>query len=136
MTTFCHATLLTVVSCVTQSPLWLAAPWGVEPPRATLWGACFEHILLRVLCPSPSPPVHSLQGISLNTLYLCASWRTLLWTCSIRSRRQCSSWLAACWSSVSSWPRGFLVGIRISTSGSLNARKPRSCNNWLPDGSG
>src|SRR3989442_1205371 len=54
----------------------------------------------------------------------------------LHCRRQCSSWLAACGSSVSSWPRGFLVGIRISTSGSLNARKPRSCNNWLPAGSG
>src|SRR5215475_11750712 len=136
MTTFCHATLLTVVSCVTQSSLCLAAPWGVEPPRATLWGACFEHILLRVLCPSPSPPVHSLQGISLHTLYLCASWRTLLLTCSIRSRRWWSAWLARSCSRVSSPPRGFFVGMRISTSGSVKDRKPRSCNNPLPAGRG
>jgi hypothetical protein len=34
------------------------------------------------------------------------------------------------------WPRGFLVGMRISTSGSVNARKPRSCNNRLRAGKG
>src|SRR5438128_11927762 len=32
--------------------------------------------------------------------------------------------------------RGFLVGMRISTWGSVNARKPRSCNNRLPAGKG
>ena len=37
---------------------------------------------------------------------------------------------------VSSAPRGFFVGIRISTCGSVNDRKPRSCNNPLPAGSG
>jgi len=37
---------------------------------------------------------------------------------------------------VSSWPRGFLVGMRISTWGSVNARKPRSCTNRLPAGKG
>src|SRR5712692_10041715 len=61
---------------------------------------------------------------------------TLLLTCSIRSRRPCSAWLASCCSRVSSWPRGFLVGIRMSTWGSVNARKPRSCNNRLPTGKG
>jgi hypothetical protein len=29
-----------------------------------------------------------------------------------------------------------LVGMRISTWGSVNARKPRSCNSWLPAGKG
>ena len=33
-------------------------------------------------------------------------------------------------------PRGFFVGMRISTCGSVNARKPRSCNNRLPAGKG
>src|SRR5438445_3201349 len=61
---------------------------------------------------------------------------TLLLTCSIRSRRQCRAWLASCCSRDSSWPRGFLVGMRISTWGSMNARKPRSCNNRLPAGKG
>jgi len=37
---------------------------------------------------------------------------------------------------VSSAPRGFFVGMRISTSGSVKDRKPRSCNNPLPAGSG
>jgi hypothetical protein len=32
--------------------------------------------------------------------------------------------------------RGLLVGIRISPWGSVNARKPRSCNNRLPAGKG
>jgi len=32
--------------------------------------------------------------------------------------------------------RGFLVGMRIATSGKVNARKPRSCNNPLPSGNG
>ena len=31
---------------------------------------------------------------------------------------------------------GFFVGMRISTSGSVKDRKPRSCNNPLPAGSG
>src|SRR5439155_32709 len=57
---------------------------------------------------------------------------TLLLTCSIRSRRWCRAWLASSCSSVSSWPRGFLVGMRISTWGSVNARKPRSCKRRLP----
>jgi hypothetical protein len=30
----------------------------------------------------------------------------------------------------------FFVGMRISTCGSVNARKPRSCNNRLPAGKG
>src|SRR5712671_3483472 len=54
---------------------------------------------------------------------------TLLLTCSIRSRRWWSAWLARCCSRVSSAPRGFFVGMRISTSGSVNDRKPRPCNN-------
>ena len=32
--------------------------------------------------------------------------------------------------------RGFLVGMRISTWGSVNARKPKSCNSRLPAGKG
>ena len=36
----------------------------------------------------------------------------------------------------SSWPRGFFVGMRIVTSGSVNARKPRSCKSRLPAGKG
>src|SRR5467141_60043 len=61
---------------------------------------------------------------------------TLLLTCSIRSRRWCSTWFALCCASVRSSPRGFLVGMRISTWGSVKARKPRSCNNRLPAGKG
>ena len=30
----------------------------------------------------------------------------------------------------------FFVGMRISTWGNVNARKPRSCNSWLPAGKG
>ena len=41
-----------------------------------------------------------------------------------------------CCSRVSSSPWGFLVGMRISTWGSVKARKPRSCNNRLPAGKG
>ena len=33
-------------------------------------------------------------------------------------------------------PRGFFVGMRISTWGRVNDRKPRSCNNPLPAGRG
>jgi hypothetical protein len=57
---------------------------------------------------------------------------TLLLTGSMRRRRWCRTWLVSFCSSVSFWPRGFLVGMRISTWGSVNARKPRSCNNRLP----
>src|SRR5262245_61895158 len=45
-------------------------------------------------------------------------------------------WLARSCSRVSSAPRGFFVGMRISTSGSVKDRKPRSCHNPLPAGSG
>src|SRR5215470_2462539 len=61
---------------------------------------------------------------------------TLLLTCSIRSRRWWSAWLSRSCSRVSSPPRGFFVGMRISTSGSVKDRKPRSCNNPLPAGKG
>src|SRR5713101_190194 len=76
VTAFRGSTRQPAVSCVTMASLWLAAPLGVEPHRATLSGKlqtpfCFGSWRL-----FPWPPVHSLQGISLNTLYLCASWRT------------------------------------------------------------
>src|SRR5712691_2640945 len=76
VTAFRGSTRQPAVSCVTMASLWLAAPLGVEPHRATLSGKlqtpfCFGSWRL-----FPCPPVHSLQGISLNTLYLCASWRT------------------------------------------------------------
>ena len=41
-----------------------------------------------------------------------------------------------CCARVSSSPRGCFMGMRISTSGSVNARKPRSCNNRLWVGKG
>ena len=44
--------------------------------------------------------------------------------------------IGPCSSNDSSWPRGFFVGMRIVTSGSVNARKPRSCKSWLPAGKG
>ena len=34
------------------------------------------------------------------------------------------------------WPWGFLIGMRITTSGSVNARNPRSCKSRLPAGKG
>src|SRR5262245_18675328 len=43
---------------------------------------------------------------------------------------------ARCCARVSSSPRGFFLGMRISTWGSVNARKPNSCNNRLLAGSG
>ena len=53
---------------------------------------------------------------------------TLLLTCSIRSRRWWRLWLALSCSRDNSPPRGFFLGMRIATWGSVNARKPRSCN--------
>ena len=61
---------------------------------------------------------------------------TLLLTCSIRSRREWSAWLALCCAGGSSAPGGFFVGMRISTWGRVKARKPRSCNSRLPAGRG
>src|SRR5262245_9101267 len=57
---------------------------------------------------------------------------TLLLICSIRSRRWWGGWFALCCSRVSSLPRVVLVGMRITTSGSVNARNPRSCKSRLP----
>ena len=48
---------------------------------------------------------------------------TLLLTCSIRSRREWSAWLALCCAGDSSAPGGFLVGMRISTWGRVKAMK-------------
>ena len=61
---------------------------------------------------------------------------TLLLTCSIRSRREWSAWLALCCARGRSAPGGFLVGMRISTWGRVKAMKPRSCNSRLPAGNG
>ena len=61
---------------------------------------------------------------------------TRLLRCSIRRRRQCRAWLGSVCARVRSSPRGFLVGMRLSTWGSLKARKPRSCPNRLPAGEG
>jgi hypothetical protein len=61
---------------------------------------------------------------------------TLLLTCSIRRRRALSARFAVCCATGRSAPGGFLVGMRISTSGSVKPRKPRSCNNRLPAGKG
>src|SRR5262244_1273214 len=61
---------------------------------------------------------------------------TLLLTCSIRSRRWLSAWFARCCSRVSSSPCGFLVGMRLSTCGSVKARKPRFYNHRLRAGKG
>jgi hypothetical protein len=38
------------------------------------------------------------------------------------------------YTSLTTLARGFLVGMRISTCGSVNARQPRACNNRLPAG--
>src|SRR4051794_330473 len=51
-------------------------------------------------------------------------------------RREWSAWLALCCARGSSAPGGFFLGMRISTWGSVKARKPRSCNSRLPAGKG
>jgi hypothetical protein len=56
---------------------------------------------------------------------------TLLVTGSIR-RRGLSAWFALCCANVSASPRGFVVGMRIATWGSVHARKPKSCKSRLP----
>src|SRR5690349_23930760 len=54
----------------------------------------------------------------------------------MRRRRELSTRLACCCAKGRSAPGGFFVGMRISTSGSVKPRKPRSCNNRLPAGRG
>ena len=61
---------------------------------------------------------------------------SLLLTCSIRMRRRAMRRFAAFWARVSARPRGFLVGMMISTWSSVKARKPRSWSNRLPVGKG
>ena len=93
-------------------------------------GSCVGHSRV----PSPDrehPPSHKrMRSFTIRQRL------TLLLTCSIRSRRWWSAWLARSCSRVSSPPRGFFIGMRISTWGSVNDRKPRACNNPLPAGSG
>ena len=59
---------------------------------------------------------------------------TLLVTCSIRTRRRAMHRLATYCTRVRARPRGFLVGMMISTWSRVNARKPRSWSNRLPAG--
>ena len=61
---------------------------------------------------------------------------TLLLTCSMRTRRRAIRRLAAFCALVRARPRGFLVGMMISTWSSVKAKKPRSCRNRLPAGKG
>src|SRR2546430_1099954 len=50
----------------------------------------------------------------------------------MRIRRWCRAWLESCCSSVRSSLCGFLLGMRISTCGSVKARTPTSGHNELP----
>ena len=47
-----------------------------------------------------------------------------------------STWWARCCSRARCWPRGCFVGLRITTAGSVHARKPRACHNRLWAGKG
>jgi hypothetical protein len=61
---------------------------------------------------------------------------TLLLTCSMRTRRRAMRRFAAFCARVRRRPRGFRVGMMMSTWSSVNAKKPRSCSNRLPAGKG
>ena len=60
----------------------------------------------------------------------------LLLTCSMRTRRRAMRRFAVFCACVRARPRGFLVGMMMSTRSSVNARKPRSWSNRLPAGKG
>lgn len=61
---------------------------------------------------------------------------TLLLTCSMRTRRRAMRRFVAFCARVKARPRGFRVGMMISTWSSVNARKPRSWSKRLPAGKG
>ena len=61
---------------------------------------------------------------------------TQLLTCSMRTRRRAMRRFAAFWARVRALPRGFLVGMMLSTWSSVNANKPRSWSHRLPTGQG
>ena len=61
---------------------------------------------------------------------------TLLLTCSLRTHRRARRGFAAFCARVGFRPRGFRVGIIISTWSGVHARKPRSWSNWRPAGKG
>jgi hypothetical protein len=61
---------------------------------------------------------------------------TLLLTCSMRTRRRAMRRFAVFCARVRGRPRGFLVGMMMSTRSIVNARKPRSWSNRLPAGKG
>jgi hypothetical protein len=69
------------------------------------------------------------------------SWRMRqrlrrLLTGSIRTRRQALRRFTACCLRVRARPRGFFVGMTVSTWSSVNARKPPSWSHRLPAGQG
>jgi hypothetical protein len=61
---------------------------------------------------------------------------TLLLTGSMRTRRRTIRRLAAFCLRVRARPRGFWVGMMLSTWSSVNAKKPRAWSNRLPEGTG
>ena len=97
------------------------------------------------LVPQPANPHLRRLSLSADTLYHVIRWNVVFHNATTldtavdmldpqstlvqRLVRQCCS-------RGHSSPRGFFVGMRISTSGSVNDRKPRSCNNPLPAGQG
>jgi hypothetical protein len=60
----------------------------------------------------------------------------LLLTCSMRTRRRATRRFVAFCARVRGRPRGFLVGMMISSWSSVHARKLRSWSNRLPAGKG
>jgi len=95
----------------------------IKPSTAREWGAPGSYVGYSRF-PSPDRGHPASTGHRRSRSFTMRQRLTLLLTCSIHSRCWCSAWLALAYSSVSSWPRGFFVGMRLSTWGSVNARKP------------
>ena len=99
-------------------------PWGQAHPEVVQGTAEFHHEITDALLPQADPVFDDATTLD-TAVDMLDPQPTLV-----------ERLVGPCCSRVSSWPRGFLVGMRIATWGSVNARKPRSCNNRLPAGKG
>ena len=99
---------------------------GVQTDPEMVQGTTdFHHEIAGALLPQADPVLHDAAALD-----------TAVDMLDPRSRRWWSAWFARWCSRGSAWPRGFLVGMRITTSGRVKARNPRSGKSRLPAGKG
>jgi hypothetical protein len=105
-------------------PIKLLAATGSNAPGNYAGHSKVSHQITDPLLPQAAPVLHDAAALD-TTVDMLDPQPTLV-------QRLVGQWLLQ----GQLPPRGFFVGIRICTWGSVNARKPRAYNNRLPAGSG